>query len=118
MRPLIFALCLSPWATAFAATPTFPESYQGIWDQSEQQCRLAESETRMQVQQTQVQYYESIAKPANIELTNIGLTITMIYSGEGETWQEKSNWMLSDKRDQLTIKHPGYTPFTYVRCPE
>lgn len=108
--------------TADSASPEtlegIPAAFQGRWDFAEEDCANDASEMRLNIAADQINYFESSAVPETITQTEPDtLTITHLFSGEGEEWTETLAYTLSEDGERLTVTSPDGSMSIRMRCP-
>ena len=103
-----------------ASRDTIPTSFRGIWDIAGGTCNPA-SDLRMDIRDGEIEFYESMGKVTSIEVENPDtIVVSLAMSGEGETWDVTSRYVLSDGGAVLTPfeteTNPQYKPIPRKRC--
>lgn len=97
-----------PMAALGAAKPV-PAKFQGVWDFIDGTC-ARESDLRMQVGSSSVQFYESVGTVNGYEQPDENTVIlNLAMEGEGESWEERFRLSLVEGGKFLEAsEHSGY----------
>jgi hypothetical protein len=91
-----------------------PEAYRGRWNSRPADCRGDSGEGRLVVEARRMAFYESVGQVIAVTPQKGRISITLMLSGEGQTWQDTRVWKLSPDGETLTdVTHAA----TRVRCP-
>ena len=88
-----------PQASAAIANDLIPERFRGVWDYVEGSCNR-NSDLRMEISGDEILFYESIGRVADVEAEGDAVIVTLDMEGEGENWQEKTRFSLSQRDGQ------------------
>ena len=103
-----------------ASRDTIPASFLGIWDIADGTCNPA-SDLRMDIRADEIEFYESMGEVISVDVESPDrILVSMDMSGEGETWQVTSRYVLSENGAVLTPMEaeadPRYQPIPRKRC--
>ncbi|UVI39298.1 hypothetical protein [Qipengyuania spongiae] len=103
-----------------ASRDTIPASFRGVWDIADGTCNPA-SDLRMDIRDDEIEFYESLGKVMSVEVENPDtIVVSLAMSGEGETWNVASRYVLSEGGAVLTPfeteTNPQYQPIPRKRC--
>lgn len=103
-----------------ARTGEIPEAFHGVWDYVKGSCDPA-SDLRMDIGARAIEFYESHGTVTAVEdATADAVTVTLAMEGEGETWETKERFTLSDGGKTLTprmVADQAGAPMPLKRCP-
>jgi hypothetical protein len=94
-----------------------PAAFQGRWGMVPADCTSTRGDAKglLVIDAQSLRFYESRAVPKNIEVLNDNeWRADLHYSGEGQTWMEKTSIGLSNQGRTLTRMADG--PWTYEKC--
>jgi hypothetical protein len=104
-----------PSASTSVAAEAIPEAFIGLWDASMAACADG-SELKLTVTPARLQFYESGGSVETVSIAGpADITVGMLMSGEGETWQRSLRMVLSEDGKSLTID--GGIGGVRIRCP-
>lgn len=106
----------SPVPTEAAA---IPPRFRGRWGLVPADCdpRRDDNKGLMTVNARQLRFYESRAVPAKIERTaRDAVAVTLAFSGEGQTWTERTRLTLRQNGQVLVRAGGEGGPLRYTRC--
>ena len=96
---------------------TIPDSYQGIWDVSQEACSERFSDMRLTINPTTVEYWESSGELIEIiESKHISLVAKFKMIGEGEIWENIVTYFIFSEETTLVQAFDDGTRVTRVRC--
>jgi hypothetical protein len=89
-----------------------PDTFIGEWNQDSDKCGTDLSDTRLRIGPDWLHFYESDAKVLRVRiLDSRSISVDASFSGEGSTWSDSVNMVLSQSGNDLTIGG-----FTRKRC--
>lgn len=105
---------------SIASRDTIPTSFRGIWDIADGTCSPA-SDLRMDIRADEIEFYESMGKVTSVEVESPDtIVVSLAMSGEGESWDVTTRYVLSDGGAVLTPfeteTNPQYKPIPRKRC--
>ena len=111
-------LALAPPA-ASAAEPTMPQAFQGEWRAELKDCGSTGDDSRLIVTDSTLQFWESSGPIHSVEvLSPREIELTVRLEGEGEAWDDRMRWRLSEDGNALTdVTVESSEPFTRWKCP-
>ena len=103
-----------------ASRDTIPASFRGVWDIANGACNPA-SDLRMDIRDDEIEFYESMGNVTSVEVENPdAIVVSLAMSGEGESWDVTSRYVLSEGGAVLTPFeteiNPQYKPIPRKRC--
>lgn len=113
---LLAACSAAPTSPGPEEAPTIPAAFLGVWDSSEG-CTQTYSESRINISQTRLRFWESTGDIEQIEIkqpTKIVLSLNM--NGEGETWSTTMELELLATGDLVGSSDDGGLGI-WSRCP-
>ncbi|MBC2776361.1 hypothetical protein [Parasphingopyxis marina] len=103
---------------AAQALNAMPESFRGHWDLSEEGCADENSEMRLLIAANTATFYESRAEITGVEAQGAQAVIAdHRFTGEGETWDERLAYELSENGQRLTVETVDGSLSIRMRCP-
>jgi hypothetical protein len=113
---MMLGATLGAVAGAPIATTTFPETLHGQWTDNLSNCG-GEDTRGMIVRAQNIQFYETSGTPQSVRIDKNGtITAELIYRGEGKTWAESNNYLISKDRKSVRVNGLGHR-FVLHRCP-
>ncbi len=94
-----------------------PVAFHGRWGMTREDCTSTRGDAKglLVIDGTTLRFYESRAVPRNVELRGPNeWRADLDYSGEGQTWSEKTIVTLSN--GGKTLRRMADGPWTYQRC--
>ncbi len=86
------------------AANEIPERFHGVWDALTGTCARA-SDLRIEIKPKEIVFYESYGRVFEVERVEGSLAVSLAMEGEGETWEERLGFSLSDDGSELTQTH-------------
>jgi len=103
-------------ATSAAA---IPERFRGVWDSAEGTCDPA-SELRLEIGAASIEFYESLGTVTGVTVESPrSILVDLAMEGEGERWERRNRYVLSDDGATLTpseVGGPATTAIPRKRC--
>jgi hypothetical protein len=97
-----------------SAVPIIPAAFRGEWNANVEHCGTGLSDSRLRVEPGRLRFYESDAQVSRVSVTNArAALVEASFSGEGQTWRDTVNMVLSRSGNDLTIDG-----LTRHRCPD
>jgi hypothetical protein len=96
---------------------SIPAAFHGRWGMTPEDCTSTRGDAKglLVIDATTMRFYESRAIPRNIEVRGPNeWRADLDYSGEGQTWSEKTIVTLSN--GGKTLRRMADGPWTYQRC--
>ena len=110
-------LSLMIFDTFSHSSDTIPDSYQGIWDVSQEACSEKFSDMRLAINPTTVEYWESSGELIEIiESKHISLVAKFKMIGEGEIWENIVTYFIFSEGTTLVQAFDDGTRVKRVRC--
>lgn len=96
-----------------------PERFRGVWDNAKGNCNPA-SDLRMEIGAVSIEFYESLGTVTNVTAESPNaIMVDLAMEGEGERWQRRNRYVLSDDGATLTPSEIGGAPAAAIarkRC--
>ena len=89
-------------APASSRALAIPERFRGVWDDAKGKCN-ATSEMRLKIGAVSVEFYESLGAVTGVAVESPdSIVVDLAMEGEGERWETKTRYTLSDDGTKLT----------------
>lgn len=100
-----------PQGATPVASPTtaaaIPQPFRGAWDNAQGNCSPA-SELRIEIGAVSVEFYESLGTVTGVTVESPGsIVVDLAMEGEGERWERRNRFVLSDDGATLTPSEVG-----------
>jgi hypothetical protein len=105
----------SPIASTTPIAPTtnakaIPEQFRGLWDNAQGNCNPA-SDLRLDVGAVSVEFYESLGTVTGVTVESPNsILVELAMEGEGERWERRTRFALSEDGTTLTPSDIGDAP--------
>lgn len=100
-------------AATTPASITIPVRYHGTWAADAEACADGGDITHLVIRASTVEFYESTGEVLAVEAGDGRIDATLQLTGEGETWEDRYGFRLSDDGQTLTDTGSG---LVRVRC--
>lgn len=97
--------------------PEFPNSFIGVWDNSQADCLRDISLERLTITAKSIQYWESLGTIVKInKALDNELEVDISMHGEGEKWFESTKYQLDNTKQNITEIFEDGTLYKRVKC--
>lgn len=105
------------------ASPTtavaIPDRFRGVWDAVGRSCNPA-SDLRLEIGAVSIEFYESLGTVTGVTVESPdSVVVDLAMEGEGERWERRNRYVLSDDGATLTSSEIGGPPVPAIprkRC--
>ncbi|MEL7198394.1 MAG: hypothetical protein AAGL10_08775 [Pseudomonadota bacterium] len=94
-----------------------PDRFHGTWDALESDCS-GFSDARLTITAAEMVFYESVGKVTDVREDNEGALISVLASGEGETFETTYRLLLRGDNLLMEVAGTNYGMFERKRCPQ
>ena len=102
-----------------ARNRALPREFQGYWGRTADDCELANTEAtgRINIDADTIRFHESRARVLDVvSASSYAVTADLRFSGEGETWQRRTELRLDNGGTALVRTEAGAAAVRYSRC--
>ena len=96
-----------------------PKEFQGYWGITPDDCELANTAAtgRINIDADRIRFWESRARVVDVvDRSTYAVTVDLRFTGEGQTWQKRSEWKLEGGSTAMVRTDAGAAPIRYQRC--
>ncbi|KQT32635.1 hypothetical protein ASG29_12890 [Sphingomonas sp. Leaf412] len=96
-----------------------PKDFQGYWGITPDDCELANTAAtgRINIDADRIRFWESRATVVDVvSRSTYAVTVDLRFSGEGQTWQKRTEWKLEGGSTAMVRTDAGAAPIRYQRC--
>lgn len=95
---------------------SIPKVMQGTWSQSPTKYCKHNDPTKLTITAKKLQFWESHAKVSSVSKKGNHVTVSSKMTGEGETWYDKTRFVLKNNNKNLVHLIDADTEFVRYRC--